>query len=390
MVEVVLNPAAGSGLAESVYTTHLVPLLGADELRVHRTTSAGDGVRIGRTLIHTHTSLHPTTPLDIILVGGDGTTHEILNGILLSSALGSVQVRLAVVPAGTANALFAALYPEHWMQDVQHRVAAAHSTAELDASVVDVMLRSVKSLAASLRSGTQGCVDLPLMHVDLGSKQIVAHLVTSHALHAAILHDADTPAMRARHTGIDRFKAAAALNATRWTNATLTLHPPPSGIQQYSPKTSSFERIQDGKVVLEGPFLYLNAMLTDRLESAFIPAPLSSALRLPKDAVDVVVIRPTRDPALTGQPNDGETFAQTRLGPITAGMYAGGTHIDLTYDSTLPMVEYFRCAGYDLHAGGGDKDRLVCTDGFVSDAEHVKVTRWQPQEDALPAPLIWR
>ncbi|KAI3488828.1 hypothetical protein L1887_47027 [Cichorium endivia] len=300
-----------------------------------------------------------------------GTTHEVLNGIYLSGARGSVQVRLGVVPAGTANALFAALYPEHWTQDVQRSVAAAQSASELDSDVVDAMLRSVKTLAASIRSG-EGCVDLPLMHVDLGDRQVVAHLVTSHALHAAILHDADTATMRARHTGIERFKAAAALNATRWTHATLTLHPLPGGVQQYSPQTSSFSRIEEGKLVLEGPFLYLNAMLTDRLESAFIPAPLSSALALPRDAVDVVVIRPTRDPELAGDPKDGETFAQTRLGPITAGMYAGGTHIDLTYDTTLPMVEYFRCAGYDFTAGAGDKDRLVCTDGFVSEAERVR------------------
>ena len=432
-VELVVNPASGSRLAVSLVETHVQPLLvsslppdAAADVRVWQTQSAGDAVRIGTEIAREH--LATATPqIDIVVIGGDGTTHELLNGLYPRSLpgdepaprAGPMGVRLAIVPGGTANALYSALYPNEWTQDVQQAAATAKSAADIPETVLRVMLRSVHSLASSLKQSSQtaakeGLWELPLMRntltsTDGGEREVVSHLVTSHALHAAILHDADTPTMRAQYAGIERFKIAAQQNATRWTSGTVVLHPLPSGgVLRYAPRSKAFEPFppekQGGEVVVEGPFLYLNAMVTDRLESAFVPAPLSSAFRgeeLPRDAVDVVLIRPLRDPQIhTGDKDGGMRFATTRLGEITTGMYSGGTHIDLTYDSGETMVEYFRCSGYEFTPSKGegsteeeDRARLVCTDGYISSASRVSVQRWTGEEggDAeLAAPLVWR
>ncbi|CBQ69206.1 conserved hypothetical protein [Sporisorium reilianum SRZ2] len=422
-IEIVANPASGSKLALSLAEQHVRPLLlsslgssSPDDIRIRQTESAADGVRIGSEIARDYLTSFASAEdsvLDLVLIGGDGTTHELLNGLYLSQPhedtsprVGKtpLQIRLAIVPGGTANALYSAMYPADWTQEVQHQVATASSPTDLPSSVLDVMLKSVRSLAASLSAKQQKLAALPLMlnrlEAEAGDQWLLSHLVTSHALHAAILQDADTPEMRAKHQGIERFKAAAQMNATRWTHGSVTLR---GDVQRYEPRTRAFREVGEGDVQVEGPFLYLNAMVTDRLESAFMPAPLSSAFSdtaLPARAVDVVAIRPRRDPTLTQDESQAAVhFATTRLGDITAGMYTGGKHVDMTFEGAHePVVEYFRCAGYTFepNVGGeeeGEKGKLVCTDGFVSAATRTTVHRWtgagEQVRDGLAAPLVW-
>lgn len=374
------------------------------------------GREIARDSLASAASNDPADPiLDIVLIGGDGTTHELLNGLYLHpssstpppAVKASLQIRLAIVPGGTANALYSAMYPADWTQEVQHRAATTASIGDLDANVLDTMLQSVRALVSAKEGRLEG---LPLLLNGLedgqGEEWLISHLVTSHALHAAILHDADTPEMRAQHKGIERFKAAAQMNATRWTHGRLSLDGGSGGsVQRYTPSTRAFEPVAES--TLEGPFLYLNVMVTDRLESSFVPAPLSSAFsegKLPAGAIDVVTIRPRRDPSVAAVPDEKEAgiyFATTRLGDITAGMYSGGKHIDMTYTDGEPVVEYFRCQGYTFEPGAGEgedgKAKLVCTDGFISTAARTRVTRWTDRQETgckqvrqgVAAPLVW-
>ena len=345
--------------------------------------------------------------LDIVLVGGDGTTHELLNGLYLSQSTPSKphpKIRLAIVPGGTANALYSALYPAEWTQEVQSKVAQAKSSAELSPGVLEVMLQSVNTLASSLTSSDRKdqLTELPLMlntlYTNHTEKTLISHLVTSHALHAAILHDADTPKMRAEHSGIDRFKIAAQLNATKWIDGVVTLHPNPLlDIMQYCPATKSFSPLSEKSIEMQGPFLYLNAMLTDRLESSFVPAPLSNCV--PKGAVDIVMIRPGEKYKKMPREEGGKKFAEDWLGKISTGMYSGGTHVDLTYEEGDVVVEYFRCGGYEFkpeprQGNEGDKGRLVCTDGYISLADRVVVRRWDGKDGDEggigEGPMVWR
>ncbi|SNX83974.1 uncharacterized protein MEPE_02682 [Melanopsichium pennsylvanicum] len=454
-IEIVVNPAAGSQLGYDVVQKHILHLLTdsgfvTNTIGIRQTRSSGDGVRVGQEIISEyldsdHAEQGGSVQLDIIAVGGDGTTHELLNGLYLSSvsedkdnvgdrdrkSIRDLRVRLAIVPTGTANALYAAMYTQEWSQKVQHKVATAKTIQNLEQDVVLVMLKSVRSLATSVStdgSTTNQLHSLPLMLNTFTQgrtnqeKLVISHLVTSHALHARILHDADTPQMRAKYAGIERFKMAAQMNATRWTHGCLTLQPRRRGggggggeVLRYSPESKLFEPLwidekSQKEVRLEGPFLYLNAMITDRLESSFIPAPLSSGFTrdggIPVDAVDMVIIRPKRDPSLSGNEDEekaGMQFATTRLEEITQGMYSGGTHTDLVYHDQEVMVEYYRCAGYTFVAQkdqeGLGKATLVCTDGFICKADKVHVTRWTrdvPEEarvkgvHKLDPPLVWR
>ncbi|PWZ00028.1 hypothetical protein BCV70DRAFT_200198 [Testicularia cyperi] len=554
--------------------------------------------------------------IHLILVGGDGTTHEVLNGLyswqfgdktlinefrallekshdaddedsssnteladvdLFDPDQAGPQIRLAIVPAGTANALYHAMYSPTTLPVRPLPEARNFVSPFLDDAFDGTSLESVRSMVERLvpdelvpaphevhgapaeSKPAQSMYALPLMLNELivhgkedrsdwtswllasaanfvrktfgvtpppatqgqGRQTVqrrLSHLVTSHALHAAILHDADTPEMRRQHEGIERFKVAAQQNATNWTQGRLVLHPLASTRQvlRYSPATKQFEpfHISDdesagaggswigsartwyrrqrtetdatGTVSLSGPFVYLNAMLTDRLEQSFVPAPLSSAFtadvkkRLPEGAIDLVVIRPTRDPALqtllVQDPLQARVqFARTRLGAVTTGMYSGGTHIDLCYpsrrvgsedaaspstspsasasatgrerqdetaveqqlggettsendehkheheheeeeemDLDQPVVEYFRCGGYDFTPSGVMSDSaeaeqkkagLVCMDGYLGRADQVRVRRWTPRTTPLeeswrdqtpqgiaagPGPLVYR
>ncbi len=139
-VDIIVNPAAGSGLAGSLVASHIEPLIiealegSADSVRLHETRSLGDGVRIGNEIYQLHvdsatgTSSSSCDSINVVIVGGDGTTHEFLKGFYLGDPQHSEQTQghkkvegkrlnLAIVPAGTANALYASLYPSNWTQE---------------------------------------------------------------------------------------------------------------------------------------------------------------------------------------------------------------------------------------------------------------------------------
>ncbi len=68
-------------------------------------------------------------------------------------------------------------------------------------------------------------------------------------------------------------------------------------------------------------------------------------------------------------------------------------------------MEYFRCSGYQFvprrpeGKQEGDKARLVCTDGYISHADQVRVSRWLNSDPPsqrgrglrsdVEAPLLW-
>lgn len=350
---------------------------------VFDTQCEGDGVRIGQLIAKQLVAIPVIESLDVLIFGGDGTVSEVVNGFMAARKGDATAIRIAVYPSGTANALYAAMYA--------HDIRAPSKR------------RSVDALIDSLHSGKKSLRPLsPMVNRLLDKRDDVKQttyslLVTSHALHAAILADADTAEMRAAHEGIERFKVAAHQNSTLWIEGSLTLQPPnTSSVLRYSPVTHRFETVDGGRdapVELQGPFLYLNAMITDRLEEHFVPAPLSSPWSsndssLPDDVIDVIAIRPLRDTTLPFGDEARTTFAKTKLMDVQKGMYSRGSHIDLTYtDNGDPTVEYFRCSAYEFRPIdiGSKKAKLVCMDGTMSSADAFRVERHQG-----PAPLrIW-
>ena len=91
---VLLNPTAGRGRAGRLWT-ELSPLLNArwPGLQIHRTTGPGDAERRSAEW----TAQKQAGP--VVVLGGDGTIHEAVNGMATEGAAPS----LAVIPAGTGN-----------------------------------------------------------------------------------------------------------------------------------------------------------------------------------------------------------------------------------------------------------------------------------------------
>ncbi|KAK0554469.1 hypothetical protein OC845_000730 [Tilletia horrida] len=444
-LRIILNPASGvPGLSDKVYRSRVKPLLDTlsqdksrtINVREYVTEREGDGVRIGQEIraeIDAEKGASPT--VYAILFGGDGTTHEFLNGFILehgnsgkdSQSQADVRVQLAVVPTGTANALYAGLYPPG-------------SSTESSSDEHEWRLRSVRALVNSLAGAptddrtaapstlvpltlTSATLKVPDgSHPGSGERKMLAHIITSHALHAAILHDSE--ALRKEHPGIERFKIAAQKNATVWVDGSLQLRGAAAEeVTLYNPWQDQFIQVTEAKQRLQGPFLYIAALTTDRLEPTFVPGPFSTTAALssagsrsnphprPPGAIDLVVIRPTQSPAVQAAASalsEEHQFAwrsaetqpirmEYALGPltkITQLMYDEGKHAFLTYPSPDPqkehasiknevlessgagnvVVEYYRCGAYTWSPAKEDeRAQLTCVDGTIVRATQTDV-----------------
>jgi YegS/Rv2252/BmrU family lipid kinase len=94
-IDVILNPAAGGGAGRK-HRSEIERELAARGVacRVHETTGPGDAVSRARTLAQQGVNV-------IVAAGGDGTMHEVANGILEADA--PAECVLGLIPLGTGN-----------------------------------------------------------------------------------------------------------------------------------------------------------------------------------------------------------------------------------------------------------------------------------------------
>lgn len=415
------NPASGAKTAGQLLDI-IRPRLAKHHPIEFKTESEGDGERVGQEIrkqIEGRAG-ESHSQATIILSGGDGTTHEVLNGLYDRGHSNDTlpEVRLVIVPTGTANALYASLYPP--------RGSSRHRTASQNGLLGNETLKEhswrIQSLQAYLDSLEEGASEprlylltitqTTLKSSDLPSSSILGHLVTSTALHASILYDSEK--LREEHPGIERFKLAAQQNMTNWHDGQLVLHGDENraegSVQRYNPDSRRFDSMSQAEASLEGPIFYLASFTTDRLEPAFVPAPFSfpassdgskyvrkeeelESLSRPPEQLDLVVIRPALDPLvqkiLSTEPGEEarskarQAFAENRAMPVTMGMYNEGSHVDLRYpDEANPdedleasnqgdvVVEYYRASSWRWipQNGAEKKSRLTCIDGTVIEA----------------------
>jgi hypothetical protein len=165
------------------------------------------------------------------------------------------------------------------------------------------------------------------------------------ALHASILDIAES--LRSEHPGIERFKIAAGQSITQWSQARLIVKHPH---EVYDPVATSFKQgivTNDSEEGIVGPFAYfLTTTNVDRLEQEFRIAPLATSIpvTLEDGWMEVVIIRPSRDPSIgkDGLQSQDEVirqkFAATTMQALWSA-YKDGSHVSLGYDASGKVID---------------------------------------------------
>jgi diacylglycerol kinase (ATP) len=97
LLHAIVNPAAGSGRAGKRWPGYSRSLVAAGfTIQAHVTTGPGDATVMARQLAEQGAET-------ILCVGGDGTTNEVVNGLIAEDLPVNPHTRLAVIPCGTGK-----------------------------------------------------------------------------------------------------------------------------------------------------------------------------------------------------------------------------------------------------------------------------------------------
>lgn len=358
-VLVLYNPVSGDSTAKEFFQNHVLPRLdssGIEPSAIVATEHAGHAGTVVTDFLQKHRG-----EVVVVLGSGDGTLHEVVNALSGHAFDTARTITFALVPCGTANALFSSLFPP-----TSESPAVAHKLLSLDAFIARSKPKPLTLARTTLYEG-------PTQQIPCHST--VSVVVTSAALHASILEDSEL--LRKEIPGIERFKVAAQQNIARWYQSRVKLFPLSStGVVQVYDANMKALVPHKGPLDLSGPFAYfLSTVNVDRLEPAFRITPQFSTEPPQGASLDVVVVRPQRDPVFRSDtPQTREAFAAKAYAVLMAA-YQDGNHIRLRYkesgdiseDSDGPtVVEYFRCGGWEwIPQEVDEKARLVCSDGSI-------------------------
>ena len=123
----IINPASGRGVAPTVYSRHVKPILEAAGMILTEatTTSRGHATEIIKKILPTEFDL-------ILSLGGDGTMFEVLQGVLQRPDwVDMSQIPLLQIPCGSGNALAAST----GLRDVP---TAAHAAVKGQKQLLDI------------------------------------------------------------------------------------------------------------------------------------------------------------------------------------------------------------------------------------------------------------
>ncbi|KAG6811175.1 hypothetical protein H0H92_008659 [Tricholoma furcatifolium] len=366
MLLAIYNPVCGDRTAKDFFDNHVVPLLEEHGKTIDALVGTQHAGYAGEYLLQSIQDVQGE--VTVVLGSGDGTLHEIINFLSSNATAPITKIHFVLVPCGTANALYASLFPPIPDQDN-----------------VSYRLQSLKSYCTSSHT-----IPLTLAIATLSSppnekKQPhvrVSSVVTSTSLHASILHDSE--ALREKMPGIERFKVAAQINSSKWYKGYAKLLPASETgkVQIYNPSIKTFmdhpeSSDVDPIVHVDGPFSYfLSTVNIDRLEPAFRITPLARTIPPVEASCEVVLIRPLRDPSISLDNEESRAFFVPKLWAILGAAYQDGAHINLRYgvDGDViatgvgpVVVEYIRCGGWEWIPDDLDNDaHLLCSDGEIS------------------------
>jgi len=355
---IISNPISGDGKGSHFVVEHVLPLLKNHQYQYEfsETTKQGHAGEVAAAFVQTHAEKGKS--IVIIISGGDGTVHEVVNGI----GSPSLPLQLVICPQGTANALYSALFPP--TNTTLHNVDRSSDTP------VRPSEDRLKSVHAFIQGRKKPLV-LAQTRIINGKQAItdtiLSIVVTSTALHASILDTAEH--LRSSIRGVERFKVAAMENISHWYGGRLQLLSDEKPAKSYDSVAGTFIQLEESQNLLDGPFAYLlSTVNVDRLEPSFEITPLFSSIPSSFGEMDMVVIRPMRDPTLaTGNQADRTAFVP-KLVNVLQSAYVQGSHVSLRYDQGNGpcIVEYIRCNGWRwIPDVDDDRAHNVCVDGTI-------------------------
>ncbi|KAF9103916.1 hypothetical protein BGX29_002760 [Mortierella sp. GBA35] len=278
----------------SYFVDNIKPILTdlAQSLSTVSSATNNDDGQANETII-----VYPTSAkLQIIVLGGDGTVHEIVNGILRGvEGTGFVtdafrpEIEFSVIPTGTGNAI---------------------STSLGVMTVQDAVDRFITGKTVPLR----------LMSVATRTSQLYTVVVNSYGLHCATVYDSE----EFRHLGNDRFRQAAMKNveSLKQYEGQLSFYGP---IQQYNRSSAALvdtpinnsvaqANKDTATLTLPGPFTYLLISKQASLEPGFTPTPFA---RTSDDWMDVLAVQ-----------NVGQAEIMQMFGATATGAHVNQNHVE--------------------------------------------------------------
>ncbi|CEP15023.1 hypothetical protein [Parasitella parasitica] len=350
-VIVVLNPTSGARLAEMQWISIVKPMLisaGFAESNLSKITTERDGKT--RTLadalgqrILSMSQAHTSKPAPIIVsMGGDGTLHEVVNGLSDAAAAYKEakqgQFRLAVVPAGSGNAFALGIGIESVEQATLKIIKGLE---EKPFYFMDV------KFGHSLHNGDNWQDHI---EYDATKKPVRLLVVMSWGFHAQIVS-------KSRYLryfmGNKRFSLVAMflLKFLQQYEGELVL----KDAKKYDQGKQQFELQQTTTLTSDKKFTYFIVSKQHSLEKGFKIAPFASPL---SSDMDVVVLRDA----------DADTLTKASI-----AAFQGGEHVK------SEDVEYFKTS--ELFLRVKDKAEL-CLDGEIHDLPSKGIIHLQTEKSS--------
>lgn len=181
----VYNPVSGDRRAKSVLLQHTLPLLASHSIPIDGVFATEHTSHAGQ-IVSDIIRKSGEHRIQVVLCSGDGTLHDIINGISVDGEVNAVEFIL--IPCGTANALYSSLFPPNSSQpnDSAYMLQSLHS--HLRKSHARPLYVAVNTISSSASAS-------PI--------EVLSTVVTSTCLHASILRDSES--LREEFPGVDRF-----------------------------------------------------------------------------------------------------------------------------------------------------------------------------------------
>ncbi len=160
MYHIIINPASRSGKGLQIWKKEVEPLLHAANVRYRSYFSrkAGDVARIAKD-ISTSTSGHPVT---IIILGGDGTINEAIQGIKHTA-----NVILGYIPTGSSNDLARDLQIPSEPSEALHLILRAKKSTPMDIGTITYDDGTKRRFAVSCGIGYDAAVCEEALHSNM-------------------------------------------------------------------------------------------------------------------------------------------------------------------------------------------------------------------------------